>query len=413
MELLLALILIAAAFYLYAEVAHRWMGVGSLAWGSRSSPKIALTFDDGPGQHTHSILELLRQHELKATFFVLGSQADQHPELLEAIRAEGHQLESHGQVHRPAFFLWPWQEADSIGRVPGKLYRPPHGIHSPFTRLLARAAGKQVALWDVESRDWTTQDPQALAERIVFWTRPGSVILLHDNSAFPQTLEILRLILPRLKAAGYQPVRLDEMELRPISWREGLMRANQGGHEGYFHKHHVQRLGYGVFDFLSYSKVPFPGPPQEGLAVGDVSLELHLDSVRTPAMAPMQTLRETQKGFRLLAERLEAMPEVKGLWGISQAATALKVFGFNLAPVTWHQRLIGGLASSWFLWLYKGELPKRSLPLAQLGYVTREDFLMKWGKKAGSKNREAESRKAEDQSAVAGSKAEGQPDSAS
>lgn len=96
------LLLVVAAIYLLSDMFFRWMGVGSLAWGNRTEPKIALTFDDGPGKNTQAILELLRTHDIRASFFILGSQADQHPELVEAIRADGHQLESHGQIHKPA-----------------------------------------------------------------------------------------------------------------------------------------------------------------------------------------------------------------------------------------------------------------------------------------------------------------------
>lgn len=381
MEILILLLLL-LALYVGADIVYRWMGVGAVAWGSRSSPKIALTFDDGPSPHTEAILERLRKHGIKATFFVLQSQVQRYPQLLDKILAEGHQVESHGQVHRPAFFLWPWQEARQIRAIPGRFYRPPHGIHSPLTRLLAKAAGKQVALWDVEAQDWTSKDPQALAQRILVWCRPGSIILLHDNHRFPQTLAILDEILPRLKELGYQPVRLDELEVRPLTWREGLMRASQGGHERYFIKNKVQRLGLGPFDYLAVSPCAFPGPSQPGLKKGEPSLEVHLDSVRTPAMTQMQLLREGRKGFTLLAEYVQSRPEIRGVWGISQAATGLRVFGFHLAPVTLLQRLIGGAASAWFLWLYRGELPKRSLPLAVLGYSPREEFLARWHKTA-------------------------------
>jgi len=372
------LLLLLLALYLGADLVYRWMGVGSIAWGRRSSPQIALTFDDGPSAHTEAILGRLRQHGVKATFFVLGNQAEKYPELLEKIRAEGHQIESHGQVHRPAFLLWPWQEARQIRAIPGRFYRPPHGIHTPFTRWLAKAAGKQIALWDVESKDWTKQDPQALAQRILVWCKPGSIVLLHDNDRFPQTLAILDEILPRLKELGYQPVRLDELEAQPLTWREGLMRASQGGHERYFIKNKVERLGLGPFDYLAVSPCAFPGPSQPGLQKGDPSLEVHLDSVRTPAMTQVQLLREGRKGFTLLAEYVQSRPEIRGVWGISQAAAGLRVFGFHLAPVTFLQRLISGTASAWFLWLYRGELPKRSLPAALLGYSPREEFLARW-----------------------------------
>lgn len=377
-----ALLLLFLILYAGADLVYRWMGVGSIAWGSRSSPKIALTFDDGPSAHTEAILERLRMHGVKATFFLLGNQAQKYPELVEKIRAEGHQIESHGQVHRPAFLLWPWQEARQIRAVSGRFYRPPHGIHSPFTRWLAHAAGKQVVLWDLESKDWTPHSSQTLARRILVWCKPGSIILLHDNDQFSQTLAILDEILPRLKELGYQPVRLDELETRPLNWREGLMRANQGGHERYYTKNKVERLGLGPFDYLAVGPCAFPGPSQPGLQKGDPSLELHLDSVRTPAMSQIQLLREGRKGFTLLAEYLQVKPEIKGVWGISQAAVGLRVFGFHLAPVSFLQMLISGTASAWFVWLYRGELPKRGVPLAILGYSPRDEFLARWLKRA-------------------------------
>jgi peptidoglycan/xylan/chitin deacetylase (PgdA/CDA1 family) len=378
MEFLFLLLLL--TLYVGVDIIYRWMGVGAVAWGSRSSPKIALTFDDGPSPHTEAILERLRGEGIKATFFVLQSQAQRYPQLLEKILAEGHQVESHGLVHRPAFFLWPWQEAQQVRAMPGRFYRPPHGIHSPLTRLLVRAAGKQVALWDVEAQDWSSKDPHILAQRILTWCRPGSIILLHDNERFPQTLAVLDEILPQLKALGYQPVRLDELEAQPLSWREGLMRASQGGHERYFIKNKVQRLGLGPFDYLAVSPCAFPGPSQPGLKKGEPSLEVHLDSARTPAMTQIQLLREGRKGFTLLAEYVQSRPEIRGVWGISQAAMGLRVFGFHLAPVTPLQRLISGVANAWFLWLYRGEQPKWRLPSVVLGYSPRDEFLARWGK---------------------------------
>lgn len=382
---LIVLFLLLLALYGSVDLLYRWMGVGSIAWGSRSSPRIALTFDDGPSPHTEAILERLRQHGIKATFFALGSQAQKYPELMEKIRAEGHQVESHGQVHRPAFLLLPWQEAHQIRAIPGRFYRPAHGIHSPFTRWLAKAAGKQVALWDLESKDWTKQAPQALAQRILVWCKPGSIILLHDNPQFPQTLAILDEILPRLKELGYQPVRLDELEVRPLTWREGLMRASQGSHERYFIKNKVKRLGLGPFDYLAVSPCAFPGPSQPGLRKGEPSLEVHLDSVRTPAMTQIQLLREGRKGFTLLAEYVESRPEIRGIWGISQAAAGLRVFGFHLAPVTFLQRLVSIVSNIWFLWLYRGESPRQGLPSIVLGYSPRDEFLARWRKKAQAK----------------------------
>ena len=124
--------------YTLAEVLGRWMGLGALAWGSRADPRIALTFDDGPSNQTEAILELLKRHNLRATFFLTGQRAEQRPELVEKISMAGHQIEAHGYWHRPAVLMAPWTEWVHIQKSPGKLYRPPWGIDSPFSSLFAR-----------------------------------------------------------------------------------------------------------------------------------------------------------------------------------------------------------------------------------------------------------------------------------
>lgn len=372
-EVLVLIILV----YGVCDLLFRWMGIGAYAWGSRSSPKIALTFDDGPSEHTRSLLELLHRHGVKATFFVTGVQAERHPDLLEALRADGHQIESHGYWHRQAFFLWPWQEARHIQRVPGKLYRPTYGAHSPFTRLLARLHGKVVALWDLESKDWTDRPAEELAEYLILWCKPGSVLLLHDR--YPLTLRILEIALPRLIELGYQPVRMDEMDLEPLGVRQGLQRAFQGYHERYFEKNRVERLGLEVFDLLSVGPTAFPGPAVPEAQPGVKAYEVHLDSVRSSALPTMALLRQTRRGFQLLAQRLEGEPEIRLVYGISYAAVGLKVFGFKLYPVSRLQTLITGIANIWFMWIYRGELPKRDLPLVQLAYITREELLARYG----------------------------------
>ncbi|PZA07191.1 polysaccharide deacetylase family protein [Meiothermus sp. PNK-Is4] len=354
------------------------MGIGAYAWGLRSSPKIALTFDDGPSEHTPRLLELLRRYGVKATFFVTGTQAEKHPELLEALRADGHQVESHGYWHRQAFLMWPWQEAEHIRRVEGKLYRPPFGAHSPFTRLLARLLGKKVALWDLESKDWTDRPAEELAEYLILWCKPGSILLLHDR--YPVTANILELTLPRLLELGYQPVRMDEMELKPLGVRQGLQRAFQGYHERYFKKNQVERLGLEAFDLLSVGPTRFPGPPVPEAQPGVKAYEVHLDSVRSSALPSMTLLRQTRHGFQLLAQKLENEPDIRLIYGISYAAVALKVFGFKLYPVPLSQLLITGIANIWFMWIYRGELPRRGLPLVQLACITREELLQRYGK---------------------------------
>jgi hypothetical protein len=169
------------------------------------------------------------------------------------------------------------------------------------------------------------------------------------------------------------------MDLEPLGVRQGLQRAFQGYHERYFEKNRVERLGLEVFDLLSVGPTAFPGPAVPEAQPGVKAYEVHLDSVRSSALPTMALLRQTRRGFQLLAQRLEGEPEIRLVYGISYAAVGLKVFGFKLYPVSRLQTLIAGIANIWFMWIYRGELPKRDLPLVQLAYITREELLARYG----------------------------------
>lgn len=226
---------------LAAEVLGRAAGWGALGAGDGHAPEVALTFDDGPSPRTPELLAVLARHGARATFFVTGPAVQAYPEHLRAIRAAGHQVEAHGRWHRPALLLPPWQEWAQVAWRPpggGRLYRPPYGGHSPLTRPFAALLGRQVALWDAESRDWTAPDwtpaagPHAarrLARQTLAQVRPGSVVLLHDGPAV--TPALLAELLAGLDGRGLRAVRADALPLRRISLRAGLrrLRRSYGG----------------------------------------------------------------------------------------------------------------------------------------------------------------------------------------
>lgn len=196
---------------------------------------MALTFDDGPSPRTPELLEILAQHTARATFFVTAPACEAHPELLQKLLDSPHQVEAHGRWHRHAMLLTPWQEWAQIGWHPRAgqtgplLYRPPYGGHSPLTLPLTWLAGRQIALWDVEGRDWTDADAPTLAQQTLARIRPGSVVLLHDGPAV--TPELLTLLLEGLKARGLQASTLAELPMQRIRLRQGLKRvwASYGG----------------------------------------------------------------------------------------------------------------------------------------------------------------------------------------
>ena len=93
-----------------SDLLFRFLGLGAYAHGSRREPKVALTFDDGPSERTEALLALLARHGVKATFFLTGEKARARPDLVEAIRRAGHQVEDHGEWHRPLWLFLPWVE---------------------------------------------------------------------------------------------------------------------------------------------------------------------------------------------------------------------------------------------------------------------------------------------------------------
>ncbi len=216
-----------------ADVLGRAAGWGALGAGPRGSGRVALTFDDGPSARTPELLAVLERHAAHATFFVTAPACAAHPGLLRALMTAGHQVEAHGRWHRHALALTPAQEWAQVrwhprGHGEGRLYRPPYGGHSPLTRVLAALAGRQVALWDVEGRDWTPAPASGLAAAVLAQVRSGSVVLLHDGPA--GTPELLEHLLVGLRGRGLYPVSLAELPPRRISWRQGLgrLRASFG-----------------------------------------------------------------------------------------------------------------------------------------------------------------------------------------
>lgn len=156
-----------------SDLLFRFLGLGAYAHGSRREPKVALTFDDGPSERTEALLALLARHGVKATFFLTGEKARARPDLVEAIKRAGHQVEDHGEWHRPLWLFLPWVEWRHMAQNPGRYYRPPHGLHTPFTRLFARLLGKRVVLWDLESKDWLNLPPRSSPNGFSSTCAPG------------------------------------------------------------------------------------------------------------------------------------------------------------------------------------------------------------------------------------------------
>lgn len=191
--------------------------MGTATHGSRDHRRIALTFDDGPDPtRTPALLDTLAELGVPATFFVLGAAADAHPELCARIAREGHELGNHTYSHRYLPLVRSRNVAAELaatdaaiaratGVVPA-LVRPPYGGRSPWNvRVFARLA-KRVVLWDVNSYDWKGAPADEVVRRVLEHARPGSIVLMHDGGRANLTVDAVRLLVPELRARGFELV---------------------------------------------------------------------------------------------------------------------------------------------------------------------------------------------------------------
>ena len=201
--------------------------------GPALRPRIALTFDDGPDPvSTPKVLAALSRHGARATFFVIGERAAQHPRLIAEIAAASHQLENHSLRHswatpfapraRLAAELLETQriiesaQAGVQAARPPRWFRPPIGILSPEVAAAARRAGLRLCGWSAKARDGlgSTGAAAALA-RLQPKLEPGAILLLHDAAERgghdPVAPAVLDKLLPALAERGLSAVTLDEL----------------------------------------------------------------------------------------------------------------------------------------------------------------------------------------------------------
>lgn len=178
---------------------------------------VALTFDDGPFETvTPRILDILKKYNARATFFVLGFRAKEHPEILKRAVAEGHEIGSHSYGHPRFTELSPAKMAEELrktdevvanatGKVPA-VFRPPYG---EYNETVKATVDKPIITWSVDTRDWEHQNPAMILENIQRLVKNGSIILMHDT--LPTTAEGLESVLKWLSEQGYEFVTVSEL----------------------------------------------------------------------------------------------------------------------------------------------------------------------------------------------------------
>jgi peptidoglycan/xylan/chitin deacetylase (PgdA/CDA1 family) len=192
--------------YLLFHPRNQWLVANrSRVDGSRC---VALTFDDGPDPvYTPRLLDLLREKRVKATFFVIGKRADEHPEIVRRASAEGHLVGNHTWSHNPFFcFHTPRRlrdeielGAESIRRSCGfrpRFFRSPVGLRHPLLAPFLERAGLEYISWSIRTFDTFTTNSNVLARRILDKATSGDIILFHDR--LPRGTEAMLQALPKV-----------------------------------------------------------------------------------------------------------------------------------------------------------------------------------------------------------------------
>jgi peptidoglycan/xylan/chitin deacetylase (PgdA/CDA1 family) len=367
--LFLGLILAAALYTLVPDFLLHYLGVG--AWKRQYTPGVAITFDDGPNPEiTPQILDILAQHHVTATFFVIGDKAARHPNLIKLIQDGGHQIGAHSQHHNFAWFMCPWKtwrdwedNISTLEHLTGKVIewiRPPWGTFNLSTWVWLKIRHKQAVLWNADGRDWRVQQsPEQINARILKQIKEGSIVLLHDgggDEGAPQnTLRALDQLCRMIVEDKKLP--LVELELPPWSGWRRLAFNLWGKWENIFARlYKVKRIS--STNLFRLSKQHYHGPrlysPTGQLLAqrGDLVVEMHLDSLRLydnesgVNQTGVRLLRQVRESLSSLASYVAGHPDYDGIQvfvGLTLISQGLTRLGFQVQemPATLFIRSVG------------------------------------------------------------------------
>lgn len=190
-----------------------------------SKKVVALTFDDGPHQkYTEAILDILQRNNIRATFFVIGKNAQRYPQIIAKIYKNGNVIGNHSYSH---FYLTKLTAEEVVAELTKTselvsavikeypiLFRPPYGVCSVRSAEITRQLGFITIVWDDMANDYEVNHttPEMIAADVIKLAKPGSIIGLHDGGGNrKKTVMALPIIINTLRAAGYEFLTLSEM----------------------------------------------------------------------------------------------------------------------------------------------------------------------------------------------------------
>lgn len=179
--------------------------------------RVALTFDDGPSKtETPRLLEILKKANIHATFFVLGRNAEAHPDIIRSQALDGHEIENHSWNHPYLTKLSREALLSEIYRTDALLknltnrsplfLRPPYGA---INHLVATLTPHPMVLWSMDTQDWKYKDSGYITKYVLGHIQDKDIILLHD--IHPTTIDAVEGIVSQLKEQGYDFVTVEEL----------------------------------------------------------------------------------------------------------------------------------------------------------------------------------------------------------
>lgn len=190
----------------------------SIYHGDRSRNSLALTFDDGPSESTPALLELLTEHNIKATFFMCGANVRRLNAIAREVAAAGHEIGNHTDSHAPLYFKSPefvfrelalaQETIVKVTRVTPRFFRAPYGVRWPGLRRAQNRLNLTGVMWTAIGRDWKWPSSR-ISRLLLSGAARGAILCLHDGRELQRspdvraTLEAVEFALPILKDRGF------------------------------------------------------------------------------------------------------------------------------------------------------------------------------------------------------------------
>ncbi len=385
-------------FIIYAvlpTVLVRFCHLGVI-WRPAVKGRVAITFDDGPDpRYTPRVLDILKENNIKACFFVLGEKATRHPELVTRIISEGHEIGSHGFKHSFPWLLGPVGTLREIKKASSAIqkiinqqplmFRPPWGLLNIFSFLLfsftpSRMKKHKLVLWSYMSWDWSKGcTPDKIANFVLRRIREGAILVFHDSDTVPgaapgapeKMLNSLPGIINEIQLKGLRITPLNELvQTKPPGKRlliglwgfwdsivlrlAGVEQVTSNGHPTLFRLAVRKYTGPEI-------KMPCGTYLQRGKRIceihlnNDIVAEL-LAGETKPEKIAVRIVRELRRSLPALAKFVCEEPKYKDiqvLAGVTMLHRATEKMGFVTADInSGLMKRIISLYQSLILWIY-------------------------------------------------------------